>query len=64
VPAAKGQAFMRLIKNAFNYSMLGVAGFNTVADLVETCDCYDYRYSNLDDAVADIDGLASAAAVR
>lgn len=64
VPEAKGQAFMRLIKNAFNYSTLGEVGFNAVADLVETCDCYDYRYSNLDDAVADIDRLAFAATAR
>ncbi len=40
-----------LAKNGFNYSVLGADGFNMVADLVDSCICYDFNYSQLEDAV-------------
>ena len=59
-PRSKGQAFMYVIKNAFNYSVLGVRGFQTVAALIDTCDCYDFIYSSLDEAIDVFDALESS----
>ncbi|MDP2901861.1 MAG: HprK-related kinase A [Methylovulum sp.] len=48
---AKGQTVLRLAENSFNYSALGGSGFNALCGLVEQCDCYDFVYSRLNDAV-------------
>lgn len=45
-------ALLRLADHAFNYSLLGRRGFETMAGLVEASACYDFRYSDLDEAVA------------
>jgi len=50
VPQAR--AHMRLAENAFNYSLLGKAGFHAVARLVDAVDTFDFRYSVLDEAIA------------
>jgi len=49
---APSRAFMRVADNAFNYSLLGIKGFETLAGLIDRCRCYDFTYSNLDEAVA------------
>lgn len=46
------RAFMRVADNAFNYSLLGVQGFEAMAGLIDTCLCYDFTYSELSDAIA------------
>jgi hypothetical protein len=51
-PLSKGRALLKLAENCFNYNILGVQGFDSVGDLVDTCDCYDFQYSCLDEAVA------------
>ncbi len=51
-PLPKGQAFIRAADNAFNYSLLGEAGFHALGDLVDACDCYEFRYGDLQEAVA------------
>ncbi|TCV84158.1 HprK-related kinase A [Sulfurirhabdus autotrophica] len=48
----KSRAFMQMIENAFNYSLLGAQGFHMMTDLIDRCDCYDFTYSNLDEAIA------------
>lgn len=53
-----GELFMHLVKNAFNYSVLGEVAFETLGDIVNMCECYKYTYSNLDDAVTTFDHLA------
>jgi HprK-related kinase A len=40
----RAEAFMRLADLSFNYSVLGVEGFNVLADLVERCRVYDFVY--------------------
>jgi HprK-related kinase A len=55
---AKAQAFMRVADNAFNYSMLGRLGFQTVGQLIEQCNCYEFSYSNLNEAIQLFDALA------
>jgi HprK-related kinase A len=58
VPPAEG--FMRLAANAFNYEMLGVAGFETVRDLVNASRCFRLSYSDLDEAVTQLSALADS----
>ena len=53
--------FMRLAENAFNYPVLGVAGFDALAGLVDGCAAYSFSYSRLDDALATFDTLAAGA---
>jgi len=58
-PLSRSTAFMRLVESAFNYSVLGLRGFDILADVVAASDCYEFRYGGqLDDAVAAFDALA------
>lgn len=54
----RASAFMKLADNSFNYSMLGLQGFETVGRLVAQCHCYDFRYSDLNQAIALFDSMA------
>ena len=56
-PLPKGQAFIRAADNAFNYSLLGEAGFHALGDFVDTCNCYEFRYGDLQAATALFAGL-------
>lgn len=56
-PLAKGQAFLRVSGNSFNYRLQGARGFEAVAALVERCPAYVLTYSDLNDAVARIEAL-------
>lgn len=47
----QSRAFMRVADNAFNYSLLGTKGFETLAGLIDASLCYDFVYSNLDEAI-------------
>jgi|CXWL01.1.fsa_nt_gi HprK-related kinase A len=44
-------SLLELGRNAFNYALLGRVGFETLAGVVAQCECYDFEYSALDDAV-------------
>ena len=57
VRRSKAQTFMHIVQNAFNYDVHGVRGFQTVASLIDRCDCYDFTYGCLDEAVSIFDGL-------
>lgn len=57
-PRPRGDGMLELARNAFNYAMLGHAGFEALGEVVERCDCHDFEYSQLDDAVAAFDALA------
>ena len=60
VPRAR--AHLRLAENAFNYSLLGEAGFQTVARLVEQVRTVDFSYGVLDDAIAAFERLLAEGA--
>lgn len=47
----QARAFMRVADNAFNYSLLGVKGFEAMAGLIDASLCYDFTYSILDEAI-------------
>lgn len=51
-PHAKGHAVLQFAHNAFNYSVLGTLGYDTLARLIGDCACFDFEYSQLDDAIA------------
>ena len=51
-PVPQARAHMRLAENAFNYSLLGEAGFQAVAGVVDAARTFDFRYGVLDDAIA------------
>jgi len=54
----KSDTFMHTIKNSFNYNVLGESGFWAATKLIEQCDCYQFTYSCLDDAVKIFDTLS------
>lgn len=58
-PRSKTQTFMPLAENAFNYGTLGETGFDVIARLLDECDCYDFTYSRLEDALEVFEWLAS-----
>jgi HprK-related kinase A len=57
-PRSQAQTFMFLAQNAFNYSQLGADGFRVGTALIDQAACYDFRYSDLAEAVAAFDALA------
>jgi len=59
-PLSKGRAFMHLAESSFNYSLHGRRGFETLAQAIEACDCYEFAYGNLEEAVELYDRLATS----
>ncbi len=54
----KSAAFLHLASHAFNYSLLGTTGFQQVGALMDGCDCWDFSYSRLPEAIRTFAGLA------
>jgi len=54
----KAHTFMQLAENAFNYSLHGSNGFEVLVRTIDACDCYEFTYGALDDAIAVFDELA------
>lgn len=50
-PLSKAKTLMKLAENSFNYSALGTLGFNALGNLCATSDCYEFQYSNLNEAI-------------
>ena len=57
VQVPQARALLRLAENAFNYSLLGGAGFNTAARLIDGTRTFDFSYGALDDAMAVFEDL-------
>ncbi|ANM30195.1 hypothetical protein ABI59_12340 [Acidobacteria bacterium Mor1] len=47
----RGETLMRLADESFNYSVLGLDGFETLAEAVEPCRCIDLIYDDLETAL-------------
>lgn len=58
-PRSKAGSLLELGRNSFNYNVLGLSGFETLARLVDTCDCFDFSYSRLEDAARLFETLAA-----
>ncbi|MCD6680673.1 MAG: HprK-related kinase A [Burkholderiaceae bacterium] len=56
-PVEPARAFVKLSGNAFNYSLLGEAGFVALTNLLAQSRIYELRYSSFDDAFECIDAL-------
>lgn len=61
-PLPRASAFMTLVENTFNYNVHGRDGFVTLAALIDRCDCYQFTYGNLDEAVTVFERLAAGPA--
>jgi hypothetical protein len=58
---SKGRAFMQLVDGSFNYHLHGAQGFELLARVIEACECYEFVYSDLEEATALFAGLAAQA---
>lgn len=56
-PIGTARAFLRIVEQSFNYSLLGEKAFHTLAAMLDTCTCFDFTYSDLDQAIASFDQL-------
>ena len=57
----RGEAFLRMADNAFNYSILGEVGFRALARLLDHSDCFEYpNRGDVDRALRDMDSLLDA----
>ena len=59
LPRAKADSMMELGRNAFNYAVLGLDGFQALAAITSASDSFDFSYSRLDDAAAAFDDLVA-----
>ena len=55
----KATAFMSVIENSFNYSVLAEPGFNAVADLIDIVQCHTLTYSDTEQVLAFFEELAN-----
>lgn len=56
---SKADAFIHAATHGFNYSLLGRLGFDLNAALIDACECWDFEYFRLDDALAAFEGLVA-----
>jgi HprK-related kinase A len=54
---SRPEAFLRVAQQSFNYSVLGTAGFETLAAVFDRCTCHTLTYGMLDDAVSVLESL-------
>ncbi len=59
-PLSRARAFMTLVDNAFNYNVHGRAGFAAFANVIDRCDCHEFSYGSLPEAMAVFDRLANS----
>lgn len=58
-PHSKADAFIHAASHAFNYSLLGELGFALTAQLLDRCDCRNFEYSRLPDALEFFESLVA-----
>lgn len=56
---AKADAFIHVANHAFNYGLLGNPGFTLTAQLLDQCNCSNFEYSQISDAIAFFEGLVA-----
>ena len=61
---SRSRAFIRIADNAFNYSLLGIKGFETLTGLVDASQCYDFTYSSLENAIETFSALEPLASSK
>jgi len=56
-PLARGWTFLKVSGNSFNYKLQGARGFRAVAELVKRCPAFSLGYSDLDQAIQQIEAV-------
>ena len=56
-PRTKAHAFIETAQLSSNFNVLAETGFNMLNRIITRCDCYDFAYANLDDALSFFNGL-------
>ncbi|MHC4216402.1 MAG: HprK-related kinase A [Planctomycetota bacterium] len=56
-PVEKSDAFYRVAECSINYPILGADAYNCLIDVVNTCGCFEIKYSILEDAISEIEEL-------
>jgi HprK-related kinase A len=56
-PHSKADAFIHVATHAFNYDVLGRLAFELTCGLLDSCDCRNFEYSMLPDALAFFEAL-------
>lgn len=59
LPISRALTLLDLAEDSFNYSVLGRDAFETLADLVDRCECFELRYGTLDEALDILNTLAA-----
>jgi len=57
VQRSKASSMLELGRNSFNYMLLGLAGFQTLSKIIDASECFDFQYSQLDEAASAFDNL-------
>ena len=63
-PRAKATTVVELARNSFNQHVHGRAGFEALVRMVDACDSFDLRYSQLDQALDWFDALEPPSPAR
>lgn len=63
-PVSPGNAMMRLVDQAFNYQLHGVDGFRCLSELVQQAPAFEFEYSDIQEALAAFEALATVPAGR
>jgi HprK-related kinase A len=58
---SKARTFLLMAEQSFNYDVHGLRGFEAMSALLDRCDCMQFTYGQLEDAVRTFDELAAAA---
>jgi HprK-related kinase A len=63
-PRTRAECFMFAAHHSFNYNVLSETGFETMTALMDAVQCYELRYSNLDEALRALEDLGAQAAAQ
>lgn len=55
---SKATTFFEMARQSFNFHVLGESGFDVLRRVVDDSRCFDFEYSNLEDAISVIDHLS------
>lgn len=56
---SKANSMLELGRNSFNYMVLGRTGFEVLSHVINASECFDFQYSQLNDAIEVFDDLFS-----
>ncbi len=57
-PLLKSRAFLKLAENSFNYNVIGKKGFLVLSEVIENSECFEFKYSKLNEAMDLMDEIS------